>query len=297
LEAAESVCDADLDVFDGHVVLVDHHLIRQVEQAVDTSRFTMLETIRAYGQEQLRLDADWSAVAQRHAAFVVQLVEWAAAALWGPQEVHALERLEREIDNLRVAWTWLEQHDADAAALRARLLHAQGTMRRYWHHSGRIGEGQRRIQALLAVGTPPPSARAAALNALGLLATDLHDTEVARARHQEALAVARAANDRTEECRALWGLGRVAQQQEPIGADVVLLGEALAIARTLADPPLLCEVLVSHAGNLFAAGELERGTSLLHEALQVARDHGSAFWRHSRCTRWRTRRSVSMTTR
>jgi predicted ATPase/DNA-binding XRE family transcriptional regulator len=53
LEAAEAVCDPDLNVFGGHVVLVESSLIRQVEQPDGAPRHRMLETLREYGVEQL----------------------------------------------------------------------------------------------------------------------------------------------------------------------------------------------------------------------------------------------------
>jgi len=67
LEAAEEVCDADLDVLQS---LVDKSLVRQNE-----SRFWMLETIREYALEQLEASGEAEELRRRHADYFLALVE------------------------------------------------------------------------------------------------------------------------------------------------------------------------------------------------------------------------------
>src|SRR5262249_29717703 len=67
LAAAEAVCRPEefgLDALDGLTALVEMSLIRRSD-----ARFSMLETIREYAQEQLAAGPDAAAVAERHAEF------------------------------------------------------------------------------------------------------------------------------------------------------------------------------------------------------------------------------------
>ena len=67
LEAAEEVCDADLDVL---ASLVEKSLVRQEE-----GRLTMLETIREYAGEQLDESSEADAMKERHASYFLRDAE------------------------------------------------------------------------------------------------------------------------------------------------------------------------------------------------------------------------------
>jgi hypothetical protein len=56
-------------VLDGVGALVDESLVRRQGQAESEPRFTMLETIREYGSEQLLASVETIALARRHALF------------------------------------------------------------------------------------------------------------------------------------------------------------------------------------------------------------------------------------
>jgi predicted ATPase/transcriptional regulator with XRE-family HTH domain len=272
LESAEAVCDQDLDVFGGSAALVDHSLIRAVDRPDGTTRFMMLETVREYGLEHLEASGEQYDVRQRHATFFTDMIERAARGWWGPDELAWLDWIEREIDNVRAAWDWTTRQGEGAASLRERLLRSQPKMARFWRENVRIREGQQRIQALLAAGSPPPAARATALNALGLLATELNDTDVARQLHQQALAIARIEADRPEEIHALWGLARAATWSGHETDAVSFNEEALAIARTVGDASFLYLILLNLGCSWFELGQTDQATALTTEALRLARD-------------------------
>lgn len=274
---AEAICDRDLDVFGGMAALVDHSLVRAAIHSDGSTRFMMLETVREYGLERLETGGRQDNIRQRHAAFFVDMVEQAAGEWWGPDELAWLGWIEREVDNVRAAWTWLE-HQAEAApALSERMLRSQQNMARFWRENGRIREGQQRIQALLAAGSPPPAAQAIALNALGFLATELNDTDGARLLHQQGLAIARTVADRPEEIQALWGLGRVATWCGHETEAVSYYEEALEIAQTVGDASILYLILLNLGASWFELGQTDRATALTTEALRLARDADSTW--------------------
>jgi predicted ATPase len=91
LEAAEEVCDADVDVLQS---LVDKSLVRHAG-----ARFWMLETIREFAVERLSSLPDADRTRERHARSCLRLAESASG------------ELDAELENLRSAITWARNND------------------------------------------------------------------------------------------------------------------------------------------------------------------------------------------
>jgi predicted ATPase/DNA-binding SARP family transcriptional activator len=109
LEAAEDVCDADVDAL---AALVDLSLLKPIGE----SRFLMLETIREYALELLDERADVEEIRCRHAEHFAALAEAAAPHLRGSREQRQwVDRLERDYANVRAAVRWCFDNAPDAA--------------------------------------------------------------------------------------------------------------------------------------------------------------------------------------
>jgi predicted ATPase len=110
IDAAHGVCgdedgdeDDTLDLLTG---LIDKSMVT-ARGGTSTSRYSVLETLRAYGRDRLRdndLDS-WYAI--RHAVYFTALAERAAAGAQGPHEKAWVERMLPDYDNLRVAFEHL----------------------------------------------------------------------------------------------------------------------------------------------------------------------------------------------
>ena len=88
----------------------------------------MLETIRAFGLEQLESAGDAAATRDRHAAYVLTLAEGAEPYFRGVDQKRWLDLLEVEHDNVRAALRW--SIDAGDAPTALRLI---GAVWRFWH--------------------------------------------------------------------------------------------------------------------------------------------------------------------
>lgn len=84
--------------------LIDKSLVRR-EQHGGTTRYTLHELVRQYAAEQLAADAaDRTSSEARHTAYFAALLQRLIAPETGSYTPEARSQLNREIDNLRVAW-------------------------------------------------------------------------------------------------------------------------------------------------------------------------------------------------
>jgi non-specific serine/threonine protein kinase len=218
LEAAEAVCagelvqpDAVLSLLGG---LVDKSLV--LAEAKDGEvRYRLLETIRQYAQERLGDAKEANGVCHRHANWYLKFAERAAPQLKGREQRLWLARLEAEHDNMRAALAWALVHDEGDLALR--LVAALAW---FWLLRGHLAEGRRAIDQAV-----DKSARlgvshtlAQALHGAGFLAWDDGDQNVARARMEHSLAVARSIEDTLDTFYAYIGLGMVADMERDMAA-------------------------------------------------------------------------------
>jgi predicted ATPase/DNA-binding SARP family transcriptional activator len=162
LAAAEEVAGQHLDgeVLDLLGYLVDRSLV-----VSDHHRFRLLETIRAYAQEQLDLTGEAGPVVRRHAEFFIDFAQAAEPHLRGAQQAQWLATLRAEDANLRQAMSWAIANRSEKPDAALRLGGALGW---YWY-VGRQVDGREFLRE--ALESPPggsPLSRAHALQALSL---------------------------------------------------------------------------------------------------------------------------------
>ena len=241
LEIAERVC-GPADEIGGDVVdrigeLVDQSLVRPDDGP--EPRFAMLETIREFAAEMLATRDEAGAIADRHAAAMLDLAERAAPELSGADQRVWLERLERDHDNARAALDWaIAKPDPP---LGARLSFA---IWRFWQQRGYLNEARARFEQLAAQDwelDPVDQARFA--EAFGGIAYWQSDQETASRLYDEQLRLWQEIGDRREIANALFNRA-YADMIEIMGGDMTdeaagrsrtRLNEALDIYRELGD--------------------------------------------------------------
>ena len=98
--------------------LVDNSLARHYEGPNGQPRFKILHVIRDYGLERLSEAGEEPALRRAHASYFAAWSERTAPRLWGPEEALALNLLEEEHDNLRIALFWTTEQGEGELALR-----------------------------------------------------------------------------------------------------------------------------------------------------------------------------------
>jgi predicted ATPase len=260
LEAAETVCGADLDVLQS---LVDKSLIRFAD-----GRFWMLETIREFALERLEESGSGEDVRQRHGAYFLELGELAKPGLEARSSPIWFDRLQAEHDNVRaVLGDALEHGRADVA------LRLGGAVWLFWVTRGYWSEGRRWLESALAAGTESdPPLRVEALWGAGLFAIWQGDLERGWAAADELLALA--AETDSSWARAIGShlAGLVAHQRGDWDHAAQLHEESAQLARELGDSWLL-GVAVNNLGDVeLQRGEYERALPLFEESLAIGRE-------------------------
>ena len=283
LEAAEAIAGAagplGIDVLTGIEALVGKHLLRLLPAGTDAAsaelRFGMLETIRAFGLEQLAASGEGSAVRQRHLEVYLAVSEAAAPELSSRGQAVWLERLEVEHDNLRAALGWAQAGRQVEALLR--LGSALGT---FWLMRGHHREGRRWLAAGLAAAeqtrSVPATLRAPAALQAARLAFWQADFGEATALFEASRVLYEAVQDGRGRAQALYGLGTTAWAEADYGRALPLLRQSLDLAHTLGDTEIIMNAGAYLGIGLSVQGSYSQADPLLEHSLALARQQGDA---------------------
>jgi len=280
LDSAASVCDVDadlgVDVLEGVESLLMQSLLLEAGTTTEP-RFTMLETIREYGRDQIDAHGEITLLRRHHADHFLELVEVASPHLTGPEQITWLRRLKSEADNLRAVFAWCqEQQDPDQIGLRL-----AGLLDFYWYFAGFMSEGRRWLQAMLSM----PSAskrgplRAQALHALGALAVVQGEYSEGEAALTESVALFREVGDRRGTARSLTFLGVATQYLENPATALSYHQESAQLARQVGDRWALAFASSQLGALALAGGDPVSARAHREESVAIFCEIGDRFGR------------------
>jgi predicted ATPase/class 3 adenylate cyclase len=126
--AAAGIADAGelqrWDVLDGLTSLVGKSLVVQEEGPDQTSRYRLLETMRAYARLQLAAVGELDRLRHRHAEHYTAFAERAGLEVAGPAQLEWQPRIRAERENLQAAVTWALTGDGQVRPLAFRIVAA-----------------------------------------------------------------------------------------------------------------------------------------------------------------------------
>jgi predicted ATPase/class 3 adenylate cyclase len=279
LEAAEAVCNYDrtlpMSVFDGIASLVQKSLLRRRTDPDGEPRYWILETIREYAVELLASHALAPQLAERQAAWFLQVGSGAGAAVFGEDEVEVHRLLAADDENLREALCWYETHGTptELARLASSLAH-------FWRMSGRFSESLSWLQtALLTTQGDATPERLNTLKYAFWLAIELGDP-IAHAYAEERLALARSFADAKEVAGAVSSAAMSALVRGESERAVSLQREAVAMLRGGDDDRLLATAIGNLANHAYSADELDTAQAASEEACRLWQKLGNErhYW-------------------
>ena len=269
-EAAVAVADAGglarWDVLDGLTELVGKSLVMQEEGPDQTSRYRLLETMRAYARQQLAAVGEPDRLRHRHAEHYAAFAERAGLEVTGPAQLEWQPRIRAERDNLQAAVTWALSSGDQArplafrivAALVAFAITSPGTVAGW-------------AEACLAqISECPPELRGMVIAAAGWSAFWAGDLPLAQRRAEDALRAA-AADDPigTGLLRVLLAQTYTFTGEPERGAS--LARQARQEAAELGIEVLVGNMLATEAMAWTAAGDYAAARPPAMEAVEVAR--------------------------
>ena len=264
-EAVEAVANPDgsLDVFGGLERLLEHSLLRQEDGTDGEPRFTMLETIREFGLEELAARGEANEIRKAHASWCLAFAEQ-GFRVKGADERRWMDRLEIEHDNMRAALGWAIQHEEAEDGLR--LVHA---LVRFWETRGHFSEALAWAERMLAMSTDvTPTSRIAGLNAVGELAMWTGNPARAETLFTQGLALARETNDQFFVWLSLRNLGQATAAQGEDAAAMAHYEAAYAVAQEVGSRGATIDTIGLMGLVAVQMGDFARANKLFSDVLE-----------------------------
>ena len=271
LEAAEDVCAGDgiesYEVLDLLTQLINKSLVVVIEQSQSgETRYRMLETVRQYAREKLLEAGGSEIIRQRHLAYFVKLVKQAEPELYRSNQAFWLNKLDDELDNLRMAMEWALTIDTESGLRIAALPW------RWWDMHGYFRELGEWLSQFLERHDVADSLHAQALFCYsGCLIRQGNFTEAFLIAEQS-LQMALTLSDKQAEAHSLQLLGGLTAIQGKVEEGILILEQSLDLYRALGYKIGQANVLSALATN---TNNRERAAAFVRENLQINRELGN----------------------
>ncbi|MBK9052630.1 MAG: tetratricopeptide repeat protein [Chloroflexi bacterium] len=208
------------------------HLARVNLIQYQAGRVFLLETIRAFAQEQLLAGEQWAATQHRHATYYADLAQQIFGGLQGEEQTVWMQRALAEHHNCLAALRWaLAQGNGELAVAIASGLWW------FWYRRGLFQLGTDLLAAALQLPTPHLLHQANALNGLASIYLAQDEYAASLACHTEGLFLRRQLGEASGIATVLHNMGLTAYCMGDYPQAITWLKESLAVDPT-ADPVL-----------------------------------------------------------
>ncbi len=276
LSAVEAIAQqagvATSSILDGVSMLLENHLLRQVEQPDGEPRLLMLQTIREFGLECLERCGELEEARAAHAAYYLALAEEAAPQLRGAEQTRWVAQLECEQENLRAVLSFLleqaglpEEERKIEWALRLCVA-----LQWFWEVRGSGREALNFLLQALAKQTSVKAAlRAKALYAAADLAFVCARNLPLEQLAEESLALYQQLGEPVGIACSLWLLGAIARIRSQFALAHARLEEAVTRFQQLGNRWRQGQCSTERARAATEQGQYERAWALLSESLAL----------------------------
>ncbi|MGD9712663.1 MAG: LuxR C-terminal-related transcriptional regulator [Thermomicrobiales bacterium] len=264
-------------LLDGVASLVAKSLLRQEivfdeGAAEESTRYTMLETVREFGQVKLTDSGEEEQLRSAHAACFLALAERTAPQLIGSRVRAEVAVLEREYANLHAAMTWLEARGQGET-----LLRLATAIIYFWEVTGRWTEGTSWLERALAADASVSPARVDALASMALTYSYRGDETRAEQFVREAVELACRLGSTRQTADVMLVRGGILVDQGRYGDAERVLGEAAALAHQASDPDLEALALVQSARAAWGRDERAVVTDRVERAIELWESMGFPY--------------------
>ncbi len=293
-QTAQAVAGADLHTLQ---VLVSKSLLSRAK----TGRYDLHELLRQYAMEQLSVMEEVEQTYQAHSAYFAAFMAQRAADLTGAHQLKALDEIEAEYENIRLAWNWAVEHKhmshvqamieslywlgftrataepffRPALSALAPLPGEQPTLTwaylviRSWHF---VQAPQEKVSHALGIaeGYGDISVMSIGWQTLAWLAYDLdHDYPSAITLYEKSLEGYQQQGNRYAEADVLTNLGLCYAQVGDLGIALNYYHQGLTVSRETNNPLRIAASLLLVGEGEFLNGQYAEAQAHYHEAAQI----------------------------
>ena len=280
LSAVEGICAGDgiegYEVLDLVGSLVDKSLVvveevSSTEEGDGEARYSLLETVREYASEKLEESGGAEALRGHHADFFQELAQEAEPELHGPDHSVWLDRLEKELDNMRAALAWGKRREG----------REEGWMRTavalwwFWFVRGYLSEGRKWLEGVVEENSGASvSLRSKALFRGGSLSFSQGDYRQAAEMCEESLTLSREIGDKLGVAWSLSILGTGSWFQGDEERAMGMVEESLALSREIGDKFGIAITLGFKGMAAQKKGDYRQASEMCEESLALFREIG-----------------------
>ncbi|BCP14066.1 protein kinase domain-containing protein [Mycobacterium paraintracellulare] len=273
LQAAEDVCNDNVsavDLLNLMSSLVDKSILLRTEEH-GVVRLRLLDTLRDYGRERLEQADEYLRLRRRHHDWYRQLARDAEAAWFSATQVQWLDRVQRELRNLREALEFsISEGGQDG-------LDFVADLHQFWFLRGPFSEARRWLdRALAAAPKEPTTARARALCAACIITSTQGDVSAATTRVAEGRELVRQTADPLVRAAVALGDGFTAITAGQLDHACECLQDALDDPN---NPTALATALLSLGWAQELRGESAPALASYEKALELSESHGESMYR------------------
>lgn len=269
-------CGAEGRTLDLLASLVSKSLVVASTLGRTEARYRLLESIRDYALEKMRLAGEAARLRDRHLDLFLARAEEAAPRLGDAYQQLWLGWLEAEHDNLRAALAWSLEGGRIEAGLRI-----ANALIRFWEIRGHVQEGLTWFERLLARADAgvPLAVRVNAYTLASFMEMFLGHAPASTAYARAAVDLAESAGDGDPAVLAfaLSGLASAARTAGDHQTAFSMASRIIPIYRKIGPPFHLGMALLSQGGMAIELGAYDTARALLEESLALAREAGDAF--------------------
>src|SRR3982075_497203 len=278
LDAAETVCAGDGlaagAILDLLAALVDKSIVVR-EPAGNLARYRLLEMIRDFGGAKLGGAGGGAILPRRHCDWYVQFVSEADADWIGPRQVDWLQRMDREVANLRTA---LEFCLTDPGEAEVGLQMTAALTECYWVVRGRLSEARHWLDQALAQGARSNRYRLRALYVLSGIALMQGDVAGASGLVEQERELADQLRDPSARAQATYGSGLFATMTGDQRSATVYFQECLDRFREEGNLRSQLDTL-GFLGVSLAVEDERRAIAYVEESLEISESRGEIYHR------------------
>lgn len=272
LEAAEDVSAGDgiesYDILDLLTQLINKSLVVVIAEGSQggETRYRMLETIRQYAREKLLEAGGSEIIRQRHLVYFVKLVERAEPELYRSNQAFWLNKLDDELDNLRMALEWALATNVESGLRIAALPWRWSDMHGYFREMGEW------LSQFLERYVVADSLHAQALGSYSICLIRQGNFAGAFPIAGQSLQMALTLSDKQAEAHSLHLLGALTIFQGNVEEGILLLEQSLDLYQALGYKIGQANVLSALATE---SSNREHAAAFAREGLQINRELGN----------------------